>query len=120
MNQFLIKTSNFAQRICNIQHKFRDYLVIQKEYKAAVIRIIQDALNALSTLFIQNKTLQKRFKELLSEINNLEPIYVEKVAIKHMQLTKWIHSINLLRWYGKYQNKGNYNTERVIGLKNAV
>jgi len=85
-----------------------------------VIRIIQDALNALRTLFIQNKNLQKRFKEFLSEINNLEPIYIEKVAFKHMQLTKWIHSINLLRWYGMYQNKGNYNADCVIDLKNAV
>jgi hypothetical protein len=64
--------------------------------------------------------LQKRFKELLSEINNLEPLFVDKVAHKHMKLTKWIHSINLLRWYGMYQNKGNYNAACVIDLKNAL
>lgn len=36
-----------------------------------------------------------------------------------MKITNWAHSVNLLRWYGHYQNSGRYNADCIFDLHDA-
>ena len=42
------------------------------------------------------------------------------MAKNHLKITNWAHSVNLLRWYGHYQNNGKYNADSIFDLHSAL
>ena len=37
--------------------------------------------------------------------------FIKEAAAQHIRYTKFTHTLQLLRWYGKVRNKGEYNKD---------
>jgi hypothetical protein len=62
----------------------------------------------------QNKKVQIYYPNLLNEINKIGQESKERVCKRHMQTTRFLHSLNLLRFFGEHKNGGVYNMECLI------
>lgn len=70
---------------------------------------INKGIDIIKSVFQQNKKLKKQFNSFNSELNNLQHDIKMEVIREHFQYTKILHTMNIIRWTGKYKNSGDYN-----------
>ena len=60
----------------------------------------------------------KRFEDTKKQIVKLmrNSRYCDKAARDRLVLTKHVHTLELMRWYGKYLNKGKYNQDSILNI----
>lgn len=82
-------------------------------------------LNTIRAIFIKEKLYQQHYKGVIESINamtasttNQEPI-MDIVRMFH-DLPSYIHTINILRWYGMYRNHGTYNTDLYFSVYGKI
>jgi len=81
------------------------------------MEMIQGALNQLNHLCLQNKkTLKHKYPVLTNELSSVDEESKELAAAQHMYISKYIHTIDLMRWYGKFQNNGQYNKDGFLAI----
>ena len=65
-----------------------------------------------------NKDEKKKTKlSILDDLNNLDQEAKIEAANFHLEITKVIHTIELMRWYGLYRNGGHYSSDSLFNIK---
>lgn len=103
VNQLRIKIYLYINRIMNIQKMYRHTINTENFNREALMDLMQKVLNQVSQLFLQNKkTLQSKYPHLLSEISQLDMESKSIAAQELLVVSKYRHTIDLMRWYGKF------------------
>lgn len=122
MKDFLVATSagfNFNvlvrihhRRMESIQRGYKRTRGAQTEYQRKIVEdIISDCSTKLSNFFIITLNKPKRgvgkewMKSVIGPANKLDSASKMETAAIHLQLAKYMHTINLMRWYGKFRNQ---------------
>ena len=77
--------------------------------------MVQQALNTLAHL-CSRKPLKTKYPDLPEEIRALDEPSKARAAQEILDVSKYLHTIDLMRWYGKYQNGGEYNKEGLLKI----
>lgn len=81
---------------------------------------LDEGINHLRGFIIMNKKIQSVFPDLMSQLNSLDYQSKRKAVMQHKRIGIFLHSINLLRWYGHYRNKGIYNKDCIYDVRSYL
>lgn len=76
-------------------------------------------LNGLRSGLISNKQLGAEYKiviTLINQITTLKKDIVQVITQIYLQLPVLVHMVNLIRWYGIYRNRGEYNKDAYVNI----
>lgn len=73
-------------------------------------------IDIIKSIFQQNKKLKKQYNLFIGELNNLKHDIKMEVIREHFQYTKILHTMNIIRWTGKFKNSGDYNMDSFFVL----
>lgn len=122
-NQLMIKIENTLNRIYQLQNKFR-LTMLQKRKRIQLTRdTLEDGLVKLREILIYEKEYQGKYKETISIINAITQNHkgiIEEAARLYLLLPAYIHSVNLVRWYSKYRNEGQWNKDTYVVSYNQI
>lgn len=114
-----IKFKNTLNRVMKVQKKFRRHIHLRQYKQAQLLKSISNGLSTIRIMFIKEKAYQSSFPGTLEHVNSLtskQKGLINCIIQMFLDLPVYIHSINLLRWYGKFRNKGKYNTDLYCSL----
>jgi hypothetical protein len=77
---------------------------------------IDRSMDALHAWTICNKRLDKEFPIFKKIVRDTTHECRGEVIKKHMLFATFMHSMNLLRWYGDIRNRGEYNKDCVFDV----
>jgi hypothetical protein len=123
LGQFRLKTKAFYNRVINIQTKGRKYLHQQAEFEDQLVEQLERGINNLRGFLIlskSNKKFQQQYPGLVQDINHIGDLSKRKVCQRHKTISAYIHSYNLLRWYGTFRNEGKYNSDCIHSVINTL
>ena len=81
---------------------------------------LEEGINFLRGFFITHKKIQAVFPDFMGQLNSIDPQSKRKAVMQHKRLGIFLHSLNLLRWYGHYRNKGEYNKDCVYQVRSYI
>lgn len=101
-------------RIINLQRKSRTAVKQKKEKQSFIFKCILNGLQMLRQAIMFDQGLQAKHKdkiEIINKILTMKQNIIRDITRMYIQLPLFIHSINLVRWYAIFRNKGKYNKD---------
>ena len=126
--QFFIQAKNYYTRIQNIQKSFKITKNAFKRYEFELQQRLNDCCSQIKTMlfnkFKRQVTASSKgkankydgFQEEIEDFSNKSGVIKQEVIRKYLQMTKFLHTLNLMRWYGQYQMNGKYNSEGMMAI----
>ena len=74
----------------------------------------------MHSLFVVNKKLDKQYPRIKLLLTGVDEESRLEAARSQFELAKFVHSVNLLRWYGEIRNKGQYNKDCVFSVYRVI
>ena len=119
LSKFRLRTKAFFNRVTNIQIKGRKYIHQQAEFENTLIDQLERGINNLRNFLILNKSnkrFSQQYPDFVQDINLIGDISKRKVCQRHKAISSYVHSYNLLRWYGVDRNNGKYNSDCIVSI----
>lgn len=120
IQQLRIKMVNYYCRIVNIQQRARIYLAKKIEYQTILTEKLDFGFGALQKYLTSNKKFKTQCKELIQTLSSI-PYETKARAVKfHLVLSSYVHTVQLLRWYGMFKNDGEYNKDLYFAIHDQL
>ena len=62
----------------------------------------------------------KKDQDMLAQLHALDYESKLEAANFHINICKYRHTIELMRWYGKFRNEGEYNSEGLLNIRQLL